>query len=107
MRPIAIALFAALLLTGCASLGNTPQQEMSYAAWAACQADGRIPHTMQLRRVEPDGRWWWEGYGQSAITTCMAEQFDKMRRGTLALTSALLFSGGGATMKPATGAVWG
>jgi hypothetical protein len=72
---------AALLLAGCAT-ANTPQQEKTYAAWAACQAEGRIPHTMQLQRVEADGRWWWQGYGQSAIKTCMAEQFGKMRRGT-------------------------
>lgn len=71
------------LLTSCAMTANTPQQDQTYAAWAACQADGRIPAQAQLTRVEPDGRYWMFGlagsYGFAAAQTCMNEQFTKMR----------------------------
>lgn len=74
-------LLAALLLAGCAALKNTPQQDQSSAAWAACKAEGRTGN-LQLIRVEPDGRYWfsYSAGGYEDAKACMAEQFAKMRR---------------------------
>jgi len=33
-------LILSLLLTGCATMGNTPKQDRTNAAWDACQAGG-------------------------------------------------------------------
>jgi hypothetical protein len=85
MRTARLAVLA-LLLAGCSAVSNTPQQEKTYAAWAACQAEGRIDGNVQLTRVQSDGRWWWAtrdgSFGVGPIKECMAEQFAKMRSGT-------------------------
>jgi outer membrane biogenesis lipoprotein LolB len=49
---------AAVLLAGCATVQNTPEQERTWAAWEACKAAGRVTH-WQIERVDPDGtiRW--------------------------------------------------
>jgi len=69
---------------GCASLNtaNTPAQERSYAAFAACQAAGKIPIGATLDRVQADGRMLihyhqdglsdWDG-----VKTCLAEERRK------------------------------
>jgi hypothetical protein len=52
-------ILAAVLLAGCATVQNTPQQERTWAAWDACKAAGRVTH-WQIDRVDPDGKiWWW------------------------------------------------
>ncbi len=68
---------ASLALAGCASLGNTPAQDRSFAAWSACQAAGRIPAGAQLTRVGPDGRYYYTylDTGTQGIKDCMAEYF--------------------------------
>ncbi len=77
------------LATGCA--GNTLQQDMTYTAWANCQADGRIASQAQLTRVEPDGRYWMFGlagsFGFGEAQKCMNEQFAKMRQAPPAIST--------------------
>jgi len=69
-------ILAAVLLAGCATVQNTPQQERTWAAYEACKAAGRVKHG-QIDRVEPDGRWFWvvsgSPYGFSELEACMQE----------------------------------
>jgi hypothetical protein len=56
-----VALLASLaaLVAGCAPrVDNTPAQERTWAAYAACRA--LYPTTrVQIDRVNPDGSWYW------------------------------------------------
>jgi hypothetical protein len=52
-------ILAAVLLAGCASVQNTPQQERTWAAYEACKA--RIPTNITIQRVDPDGGVGWRG----------------------------------------------
>jgi hypothetical protein len=73
-----------LLLTGCAST-NTPAQDRAWAAYSACQAEGRVNPNVQITRVEASGRWWWAtrdaSMGVAELTACMNE---KLTAGNLA-----------------------
>jgi hypothetical protein len=73
---------AAVLLVGCAGLQNTPEQELTWAAWDACKAAGRVTH-WQIERVDPDGtiRWIATGspYGLQEIEACMKEEWAKRK----------------------------
>ena len=75
---------AALGLVACATTGNTPQQDRTYAAWAKCQAAGHDARgSVKLDRVEPDGRpqFWMTGDGMAGwqeVRQCMAEQMVKI-----------------------------
>lgn len=42
-----------LLASGCASLGNTPEQELAWSRWTVCQS--RVAGT-ELNGVQVDGR---------------------------------------------------
>ena len=74
---------AAVLLAGCATLQNTPEQERTWAAWDACKAAGRITH-WQIDRVEPNGRAWLSStdspYGLQEIQACMREERAKTKQ---------------------------
>lgn len=56
----------------------TDSQQRVYAAWDACQAARRIDQNIQLRRVEPDGRYWVTVLGGQAgreeANMCMNEK---------------------------------
>lgn len=82
LRPM-ILLVSAVMVAACAHMGNTLAQDLTYAAWANCQADGRIPIQAQLTRVEVDGRYSMLGvagsFGFAKAQECMNEQFTKMR----------------------------
>lgn len=53
------ALIALTLVAGCASLQNTPKQDYVWAMWDQCKATGQLAaSTLQISRVEPDGRYW-------------------------------------------------
>ena len=78
---IKILLVLALMLTGCASMVNTPQQDRVWAAYNQCQAEGRIANNIQMIRVEPDGRYWWQWsggtHGSVAIQECITEKVSR------------------------------
>ena len=75
---------AALSLVACATTGNTPQQDRTYAAWAKCRAEGHDARgSVKLDRVEPDGRpqFWMTGDGMAGwqeVRQCMTEQMAKI-----------------------------
>jgi len=64
---------AALILAGCASMQNTPQQDYTYAMAQGCS---HIPG-VKLDRVEPDGRYWYIGGPAewSQFKACMDQEF--------------------------------
>jgi len=76
MRTLVLVVVVALV--GCASMQNTPQQDLVWAAYRQCQYEGRIPNNVQLVRVEPDGRYWYEwingSRGSIDIQQCISEQ---------------------------------
>jgi hypothetical protein len=71
----------ALLLSGCATFANTPAQDRTWAAYEACR--DRVPRNIQVTRVEPDGRYWyqWVGspYGMGVLQECMRDEVAKRR----------------------------
>ena len=79
-----LATTAALSLAACATTGNTPQQDRTYAAWAKCRAEGHDARgSVKLERVEPDGRpqFWMSGDGMAGwqeVRQCMTEQMAKI-----------------------------
>jgi hypothetical protein len=74
----AIVILVALLLGACASLQNTPQQDLVWSAYNGCKAEGRIPSNIQLIRVEPDGRAWFStyssAYGAQQLERCITDK---------------------------------
>jgi hypothetical protein len=56
--PAAGALSA--LISGCASLANTPEQDLAWSRWAICRT--QVPGA-DVRRVQTDGRifFWFSG----------------------------------------------
>jgi hypothetical protein len=77
MRALAVGL-ASLLLAGCAAMKNTTQQEIAWDAYHQCQYEGRIPNNVQMVRVEPDGRYWYEwmngSHGSTDFVQCISEK---------------------------------
>jgi hypothetical protein len=60
-----------LLVSSCASLANTPAQDLAWSRWSACstQVTGA-----QFRRVQTDGRiyFWYNGSGDAgAMLECL------------------------------------
>jgi len=47
---------------GCAGLKNTPEQDLAYARWAACEPRSGLA---DIDRVEPSGRIWFTYYMES------------------------------------------
>src|SRR5436309_11665643 len=82
-----------LLLTGCASTGNTLQQDRVWDAYAACKASRSVPTNIQIERVEPDGRYWYRtgdgSFGQQALQACMQEELAKWKASTPSRTLAV------------------
>ena len=81
---VAVMLGAALLMiSGCATFQNTPQQEAVWGAYHACQAEQRVPGNIQMTRVEPDGRYWcqWASspYGAEGFRQCITEKVRAAR----------------------------
>lgn len=65
LSPCRITIFlivttATLLTVGCASLANTPAQDMAWSRWTACQTQVR---GADLRTIQQDGRisFWYNG----------------------------------------------
>jgi len=63
----------ALAIGGCAGLKNTPQQDLAYARWAACEPPSGL---IDIDRVEPSGRIWFTFYNESErqkVVECLAK----------------------------------
>ena len=58
-----------MAMSACASLGNTPEQELAYARWAAC---ARSSILLEIDRVEPSGRIWFSYFLESERQTIVA-----------------------------------
>jgi len=67
-------LLFALVLTGCASLQNTPAQDRAWSAYQVCRTETGSNAVMQ--RVDPDGRYYVLCSDRCArwgeFTSCMA-----------------------------------
>ncbi len=85
-----------LLVTGCASMGNTLAQQLAQEAWDKCRAEGRIPLQVQFDRIEPNGTIHWHGNaGSSGFAEAQNCIQEKYRAGTL-------LAGKRASISPAT-----
>ena len=67
-----------LLLGACPTGRNTPLQDLVWSTYKQCKAEGRVPSSIQLDRVEPDGRAWYSAsrstYGTQELESCMTEK---------------------------------
>ena len=67
-----------LAAVGCASFQNTPAQDAVWAAYNQCRAEGRVPSNVQLMRVDPDGRAYYQtytsSYGGADFEGCLQEK---------------------------------
>jgi len=67
------AIALAFALGGCAGIKNTPQQDLAYARWAACEPSSGL---IDIDRVEPNGRIWFTFYNESErqkVVECLAK----------------------------------
>ena len=59
----ALLMGAAILVGACTStVENTPRQDLVWSAYNQCRAENRISASIQMTRVEPDGRAWYSAY---------------------------------------------
>lgn len=64
-----------LLVSGCASVANTPQQEYTLESYDQCRTTAGTNQPVTLDRVQPDGRYtyrYYSGSDQRAFLDCMA-----------------------------------
>jgi hypothetical protein len=78
-RTIAILVGATIIVAACTStVKNTPRQDLVWSAYNQCRAESRIPSSIQLTRVEPDGRAWYSAYrnayGAQELERCINEK---------------------------------
>jgi hypothetical protein len=57
-----ILLILGVLGSGCASLGNTPQQEYTLGSYEHCRTAARTNQPVTLNRVQPDGQYSYSYY---------------------------------------------
>ena len=80
---LTLTVLALAMAAGCAAMQNTPAQERTWAAYHACQAEQRVPGNIQMTRVEPDGRYWYQwmssAYGAEGFQQCMTEKVRTAR----------------------------
>jgi len=81
MKRAAFIIMIGWMAVGCASMGNTVAQDMTWEAGRICNS--RYP-TVQMERVDPDGRYWWKGQyaGDKAIPdfqTCVTAERERIR----------------------------
>jgi hypothetical protein len=88
--PIALALLVTTsTAAGCALIGNTPAQELSWERWRACDRFA----TIALDRIDTDGRLVVKGQELEAapFTSCVrAVAADQARRGAAASPEAVV-----------------
>jgi hypothetical protein len=60
---------------------NTPAQDAVWAAYNQCRAEGRVPSNVQLMRVDPDGRAYYQtytsSYGGADFESCLTEKMSR------------------------------
>ena len=62
-----------LLGAGCASLANTPAQDVAWSRWRICQAQAR---GTEIRNVQLDGRisfWYYSGGDRQTMLDCLRQ----------------------------------
>jgi hypothetical protein len=81
MRRYRLFALVAVAITGCASMRNTPAQDAMWAAYDQCRAEGRVPPNVQLLRVDPDGRAYYQtytsSYGGADFERCINEKVSR------------------------------
>lgn len=84
MRSIELSLLVLMVTAaGCATLRNTPAQDLAWERWKTCDHFAAIT----LERIDPDGRLVVNGYASEAapFTACVREAAaDQIRRGVAA-----------------------
>lgn len=71
LRQAAAATTVWLLAAGCASLANTPAQDLAWSRWTACHPRA---HGTEIRTVQLDGRisFWFDGPAErQALLDCV------------------------------------
>ena len=67
-----------LFIVGCSSAQNSRGQDAMWVAYHRCLSDGRVPTNVQLIRVEPNGRGWYQtyssSYGGADFERCITER---------------------------------
>lgn len=102
MRSIEVSLLTLMVMAaGCATLRNTPAQDLAWERWKRCDHFVAVA----LERIDPDGRIVVKAYESeaAAFTACVREAAaDQVRRGIAAepQTAVLvkLYGGLGGTM---------
>lgn len=88
MRSIGLSLLmVAVIATGCATVRNTPTQDLAWERWRACDHFAAVT----LERIDLDGRLVVTGYVSEAapFTACVREAAaDQVRRGIAASPQA-------------------
>jgi hypothetical protein len=71
------------LVAGCATMRNTPEQDLVWSANSACEMEGRVSNNVVITRVEANGRYWIEtrngNAGLPAFIECMNEKMRAAR----------------------------
>jgi hypothetical protein len=90
MRAFAVGFFLVMAAsTGCATMGNSPAQELAWERWQACDRFS----TISLERIEMDGRLIVTGQALEAapFTACVRESAAaQVRQGVVAAAPASL-----------------
>jgi hypothetical protein len=77
-RTIAIPVGAILIGACTLTTQNTARQDLIWSTYKECKADGRIPSSIQLDRVDLDGRVWYSSnrtaYGATELERCINEK---------------------------------
>ena len=87
MRALAVGFVLVMVAsTGCASMGNSPAQELAWERWRACDRFS----TISLERIEMDGRLIVTGQEMeaAAFTTCVRESAATQARQGVAAAAA-------------------
>lgn len=85
-----------MILGACTTVRNTHQQDLVWSAYNQCKAEGRIPNSIQLVRVEPDGRASYSAYssayGAQKLEGCIMERISDGSTATPTPTTAPVLS---------------
>ena len=72
-RSWGIAVCVAMAVSACAGLRDSPEQELAYTRWSACEPPSGL---VDIDRVEPDGRIWFSYFVESErqkVITCLSK----------------------------------
>ena len=78
LRTIGIPVGAILIGACTLTTQNTARQDLIWSTYKQCKAAGRIPNSIQLDRVDLDGRVWYSAnrtlYGATEFERCINEK---------------------------------